>query len=128
MPRVIGIDIPSKKRLVISLTYIYGIGLHRSKEILERLGLNPDMHAEDLTQEQIVQLNSLLTSKEYTLEGELRRQIHANIQRLKSINCYRGIRHRLNLPTRGQRTKSNARTRKGKRRTVAGKKKAPGPK
>lgn len=128
MPRVIGIDIPGKKRLVISLSYIYGIGSHRSKEIIEKLGLNPDMRTDELTQEQVVQLNNLLTSQ-YTLEGELRRQIKSNIHRLISINCYRGNRHKHNLPTRGQRTKSNARTRKGNvRRTVAGKKKAPGPK
>lgn len=128
MPRVIGIDIPGKKRLVISLSYIYGIGSHRSKEIIEKLGLNPDMRTDQLTQEQVVQLNNLLTS-EYTLEGELRRQIKSNIHRLISINCYRGLRHKHNLPTRGQRTKSNARTRKGNvRRTVAGKKKARGPK
>ena len=123
MPRVIGIDIPGKKRLVISLSYIYGIGSHRSKEIIEKLSLNPDMRTDELTQEQIVQLNNLLTSQ-YTLEGELRRQIKSNIYRLISINCYRGIRHKHNLPTRGQRTKSNARTRKGPRKTVANKKMA----
>jgi small subunit ribosomal protein S13 len=123
MPRVIGIDIPDNKRLVISLTYIYGIGNAKSKEILERLGLNPDMRARELTQDDIAKINTLLQSEEYTVEGDLRRQVQNNIKRLVSINSYRGTRHRLGLPVRGQQTQTNARTRKGRRKTVANKKK-----
>lgn len=122
MPRVIGVDIPKKKRLVISLTYIYGVGLHRSKEILNKLGMNPDMKAEGMTSEDISRLNHVLQS-EYTVEGDLRRQVQGDIKRLISINSYRGNRHKLGLPVRGQKTCCNARTRKGKRKTVAGKKK-----
>jgi small subunit ribosomal protein S13 len=122
MPRVIGIDIPDKKRLEISLMYIYGIGRHVSNEICAKLGLNPDMKAHNLTEDEIAKINALLTSQ-YTVEGDLRRQIQNNIKRLVSIHCYRGIRHRLGLPVRGQRTRTNARTRKGKRKTVANKKK-----
>ena len=123
MPRVIGIDIPSNKRLVISLTYIYGIGKAVAQEVIEKLGLDPDMRAHRLSDEDIAKLNRLLTS-EYILEGDLRRQVQNNIKRLISGSCYRGMRHRLGLPTRGQRTRTNARVRKGKRKTVAGKKKA----
>ena len=122
MPRVIGIDIPGKKRLVISLTYIFGVGPARSIEVIRKLGLDPDMRAEKLTEEEIGRLNSLLQS-EYVVEGDLRRQRQNDIKRLISIGCYRGLRHRVGLPVRGQRTRVNARTRKGKRRTVAGKKK-----
>jgi small subunit ribosomal protein S13 len=122
MPRVIGIDIPDKKRLVISLMYIYGIGKHVSTEICTKLGLNPDMKAHNLTEDEIAKINAVLTSQ-YTVEGDLRRQIQNNIKRLISIHCYRGMRHRLGLPVRGQRTRTNARTRKGKRKTVANKKK-----
>lgn len=121
MPRVIGIDIPGKKRLVISLTYIYGVGRPRSEEIIEKLGLNPDMRAENLSGEDIVRLNELLQN-EYIVEGDLRRQVQGNIKRLISIHSYRGLRHRLGLPVRGQRTRTNSRTRKGKKKTVAGKK------
>lgn len=123
MPRVIGIDIPDNKRLVISLTYIYGIGNAKSKEIVERLGLNADMRARELSQDDIARLNTLLQSEEYTVEGDLRRQVQNNIKRLVSINSYRGTRHRLGLPVRGQQTQTNARTRKGRRKTVANKKK-----
>jgi small subunit ribosomal protein S13 len=122
MPRVIGIDIPEKKRLEISLTYIYGIGRRLSNEVIAKLGLNPNMKAHDLTEDDIAKLNALLQSQ-YVVEGDLRRQIQNNIKRLVSIHAYRGMRHRLGLPVRGQRTRSNARTRKGKRKTVAGKKK-----
>lgn len=121
MPRVIGVDIPGNKRLVISLTYIFGVGNSLSKRIVEKLGLDPNMRAQELTSENIARINSLLTS-EYAVEGDLRRQIQNNIKRFISIHCYRGMRHRLGLPVRGQRTRTNARTRKGKRRTVAGKK------
>lgn len=121
MPRVIGIDIPNKKRLVISLTYIYGIGNTVSEEIIKRLGLDGNMHASNLTEEEISKLNALLQA-EYVVEGDLRRQVQNNIKRLISIGSYRGLRHRTGLPTRGQRTRCNARTRKGKKKTVAGKK------
>ncbi|SCA63620.1 30S ribosomal protein S13 [Chlamydiales bacterium SCGC AG-110-M15] len=124
MPRVIGVDIPDKKRLVISLTYIHGIGLKTSQDLITTLSLNPDMQAGDLTEDQIAQLNNLLQS-DYVVEGYLRRQVQSNIKRLISINSYRGIRHRQGLPVRGQRTSTNARTRKGKKKTMAGKPKAP---
>ena len=123
MPRVIGIDIPSNKRLVISLTYLYGIGKATSYEVIEKLGLDPNMRAHHLNDEDVSKLNAILTS-EYVVEGDLRRQVQGNIKRLISINSYRGMRHRVGLPTRGQRTRCNARTRKGKKKTVAGKKKA----
>lgn len=122
MPRVIGIDIPENKRLEISLTYIYGIGLHRSNEIIEILGLDPDMRANKLTQDDIARINTLLQDQ-YVVEGDLRRQVQNNIKRLISIHAYRGTRHRLGLPVRGQRTKTNSRTRKGRRKTIANKKK-----
>ena len=122
MPRVIGIDIPGKKRLVISLTYIYGLGDTLAKDVIKQLNLDPDMHADKLTEEQISKLNALLQT-EFTVEGDLRRQVQNNIKRLISIGCYRGHRHRSGLPLRGQRTKCNARTRKGKKRTMANKKK-----
>ncbi|MGZ3732682.1 MAG: 30S ribosomal protein S13 [Parachlamydiaceae bacterium] len=122
MPRVIGIDIPDNKRLEISLTYIYGVGLHVSKEIISKLGLNPNMRANKLSQEDIARINTLLQS-EYVVEGDLRRQVQNNIKRLISIHSYRGMRHRAGLPVRGQRTRTNARTRKGKRKTIANKKK-----
>jgi small subunit ribosomal protein S13 len=121
MPRVIGIDIPDKKRLEIALTYLYGIGRALSNEIIEKLLLDKDMKAGNLTEEQVAKLNGILTS-EYVVEGDLRRQIQNNIKRLVGIHCYRGMRHRLSLPVRGQRTRTNARTRKGKRKTVANKK------
>jgi small subunit ribosomal protein S13 len=122
MPRVIGIDIPDNKRLEISLMYIYGIGRKLSNDICTKLGLNPNMRAHKMTEEEIAKINHLLTTQ-YVVEGDLRRQIQSNIKRLVSIHCYRGMRHRLGLPVRGQRTRTNARTRKGKRKTVANKKK-----
>lgn len=122
MPRVIGIDIPENKRLEISLTYLYGIGRRLSNEIIAKLALDPDMRANKLTQDDIARLNGLLQS-EYVVEGDLRRQVQNNIKRLISIHSYRGTRHRLGLPVRGQRTKTNSRTRKGRRKTVANKKK-----
>jgi len=122
MPRIIGIDVPDNKRLEVSLTYLYGIGRHLSNEIITRLGLNRNMRANKLTQDDIARLNALLQG-EYLVEGDLRRQVQNNIKRLVSIHSYRGMRHRVGLPVRGQRTKTNSRTRKGKRKTVAGKKK-----
>ena len=121
MPRVIGIDIPGNKRLVISLTYIYGVGNTLAPRILSKLGIDPNMKAHNLSDENIVKLNKTLQS-EYIVEGDLRRQVQNNIKRLITINSYRGIRHRSGLPTRGQHTKCNARTRKGKKKTVTGKK------
>ena len=122
MPRVIGIDIPDNKRLEISLTYIYGVGRHLSNEIIAKLSLNKDMRAHKLTQDDIARLNALLQA-EYIVEGDLRRQVQNNIKRLINIHSYRGMRHRLGLPARGQRTRTNSRTRKGRRKTVANKKK-----
>ena len=127
MPRVAGVDIPPKKHLEIGLTYIYGVGRARAREVIAKSGLNPAMRMGDLTDEQVSRLNALLEN-EYTIEGALRRQVQENIQRLTQIGSYRGLRHKAGLPVRGQRTRSNARTRKGPRRTVAGKKKAPTPK
>lgn len=121
MPRIIGIDIPGNKRLEVSLTYIYGIGQNVSNEIIEKLGLDPDMRAQKLSSEDVGRINALLQSS-YVVEGDLRRQVQNNIKRLISIHAYRGSRHRNGLPVRGQRTRTNARTRKGKRKTVAGKK------
>jgi small subunit ribosomal protein S13 len=122
MPRIIGIDIPDKKRLEIALTYLYGVGRVTSNKIIAELGLNPNMRAHQLSQDDIARINALLQQK-YIVEGDLRRQVQNNIKRLVSIHCYRGIRHRLGLPVRGQRTRTNSRTRKGKRKTVANKKK-----
>lgn len=121
MPRVIGIDIPDNKRLEISLTYIYGVGRKLSNQIIEKLNLDKNMRAKMLNEDQIARLNAVLQS-EYVVEGDLRRQIQNNIKRLVGIHCYRGLRHRLGLPVRGQRTRTNSRTRKGKRKTVANKK------
>jgi small subunit ribosomal protein S13 len=122
MPRIIGTDIPEKKRLIISLQYIYGVGPKIAAEIIERLGLNGDMRARELSQEEISKLNAMLQDQ-FTVEGELRREVKNNINRLVSTGTYRGRRHRAGLPVRGQRTCSNARTRKGKKKTVANKKK-----
>src|ERR1700730_11335703 len=122
MPRVIGIDIPDNKRLEISLTYIYGVGRRLSNEIITRLGFDRNMRANKLSQDDIARLNGLLQA-EYIVEGDLRRQVQNNIKRLISIHSYRGMRHRVGLPVRGQRTRTNSRTRKGRRKTVANKKK-----
>ena len=121
MPRVIGIDIPDNKRLEVSLTYIFGIGRKLSNDVIAKLGLDKNMRAKELNEDQIARLNALLSS-EYLVEGDLRRQVQNNIKRLIGIHCYRGMRHRIGLPVRGQRTRTNARTRKGKRKTVANKK------
>lgn len=123
MPRVIGIDIPGNKRLVISLTYIHGVGNTLAKQIVEKLKLDPNMKAQGLTDDDLARLNALLQS-EYLVEGDLRRRVQNNIKRLINIGTYRGMRHRLGLPVRGQRTRTNSRTRKGKRKTIAGKKQA----
>jgi small subunit ribosomal protein S13 len=121
MPRILGVDIPNDKRTVISLRYIYGIGPFLAEQLCQRTGINPDKRARDLTEDEVAKLTSLLDN-EYVVEGQLVRQIQQNIARLRDIGCYRGLRHRKGLPVRGQRTRTNARTRKGPRKTVAGKK------
>jgi small subunit ribosomal protein S13 len=121
MPRVAGVDIPNDKPTMISLRYIYGIGPKLSNDICEKLGLDKMRRAKDLTEEELSRIASLLDG-EFVIEGQLRRQLQQNIARLRDIACYRGLRHRRGLPVRGQRTKTNARTRKGPRKTVARKK------
>ena len=123
MARIAGIDIPNEKRVEYGLTYIYGIGHTSSMQILTRTGINPDTRCKDLTEAEVAQLREVIET-EYVVEGDLRREIGMNIKRLMDLGCYRGLRHRRNLPVRGQRTKTNARTRRGTRRTVAGKKRA----
>lgn len=121
MPRILGVDIPQNKRIEIALTYIYGIGRALSKKVLATLEIDENIRAKDLTDEQISKITTTI-EKNYVVEGQLQRQIRSNIDRLKQIGCFRGLRHRRGLPCRGQRTRSNARTRKGPRKTVAGKK------
>ena len=121
MPRIAGVDIPGEKRIVISLTYIYGISKHLSQNALKALGMDENVRAKDVSEDELSTLGAYL-DKNFVIEGNLRRQESQNITRLKNIGCYRGLRHRLGLPARGQRTKTNARTRKGKKRTVAVKK------
>ena len=123
MARLAGVDIPNDKRIEVALTYIFGVGSTRAKETLAATGISPDIRVKDLTDEQLIQLRDYLEGN-YKIEGDLRREIDADIRRKVQINCYQGIRHRRHLPVRGQRTKTNARTRKGPKRTVAGKKKA----
>lgn len=123
MPRISGVDIPADKRLVIALTYIYGVGTMTAELICKELNLNPNMRARALPEEDAARLNVYI-EKSFPVEGHLRRQIQQSINRLKEIGTFRGSRHRRSLPVRGQRTKSNARTRKGPRKTVAGKKQA----
>ena len=124
MARIAGIDLPRDKRVEIALTYLYGIGRSRSQEILAKTGVNPDTRVKDLSDEEVSALRSLIETN-YQIEGDLRRWEAMNIKRLVDIGCYRGRRHRQGLPVRGQRTRTNARTRRGRRLTVAGKKKAP---
>ena len=122
MARIAGVDIPNNKRVEIALTYIYGIGLKSSKDILVKTGINPDTRAKDLTENEVASLRDEIEAN-YSVEGDLRREVALNIKSLVEINCYRGIRHRKGLPVRGQRTKTNARTRKGPAKTIANKKK-----
>ena len=122
MARIAGVDIPNNKRMEIALTYIYGIGRKSSNDILAKTGIDPDKRAKDLTEEEVAKLRDEIENS-YTVEGDLRRDVALNIKRLVEINCYRGIRHRKGLPVRGQRTKTNARTRKGPAKTIANKKK-----
>jgi len=121
MPRISGVDIPSEKQVKVSLTYIFGIGRSVSGEILKKAGVDPNVRTKDLTEEEVGRISSIIESG-YQTEGHLKRTIAQNINRLKEIGCYRGVRHRKGLPTRGQRTKTNARTRKGPRKVVATKK------
>ena len=122
MARLVGVDLPREKRVEIALTYIFGVGRTRSKETLAATGVNPDTRVRDLTDEELVKLRDHLDGN-YKVEGDLRREVAADIRRKVEIGCYEGLRHRRGLPVRGQRTKTNARTRKGPKRTVAGKKK-----
>jgi small subunit ribosomal protein S13 len=121
MARIAGVDLPNEKRMEIALTYVYGIGRTRARQVLEMTGINPDTKARDLTDSEILKLREAI-DKNYIVEGDLRREVRQSIQRLIEINCYRGQRHRRNLPTRGQNTRTNARQRRGVRKTVAGKK------
>lgn len=121
MPRLLGVDIPGDKPAHISLRYLYGVGKKIARDLCHKAGINPEVRARELREDEIARLAALL-DKDYTVEGQLRRQVAQNIARLRDINCYRGIRHRRGLPVRGQRTRTNARTRKGPKKTVAGKK------
>ena len=121
MPRLLGVDIPNDKPIIISLQYLYGVGQQVAAELCHKGGVNPQVKARELHEDELARIAALL-DKDYVVEGQLRRQTAQNIARLRDINCYRGIRHRRGLPVRGQRTKTNARTRKGPKKTVAGKK------
>ncbi len=118
MPRLVGVEIPASKKIGYSLRYIYGIGPTRADLIVETADLDPNMHASDLTEKQLSKILHIITEKKWLVEGDLRREIAGNLKRLQAINCYRGIRHRRGLPVHGQRTSTNARTRKGPRHTV----------
>lgn len=124
MARIAGIDLPKNKKAFIGLTYIYGVGRFTSLSILEKAKVDPHKKISDLSEEEIAEIRSIMTT-DYKVEGALRSEVQQNIKRLMDIGCYRGLRHRKSLPVRGQRTRTNSRTRKGKRRTVAGKKKTP---
>jgi small subunit ribosomal protein S13 len=123
MARISGVDLPNDKRVEIALTYIYGIGLTRSQQILAETGISSDTKAKDLTDDEVIRIRDYI-DKNYIIEGDLRREVRQNISRLIEINCYRGQRHRRNLPAHGQRTRTNARQKRGARKTVAGKKRA----
>ena len=118
MPRLLGVEIPADKRIEASLTYIYGVGPSIAKRILEQTNIDPNLRAKDLTPQQINEIMQTITHSKLPIEGDLRREMQSNLKRLQAINCYRGIRHRRGLPVRGQRTSTNARTRKGPRKTV----------
>lgn len=118
MPRLLGVEIPAKKKVAYSLRYIYGIGPARADQILVEAGVNAETRAQDLTEEQLNKILQVITEHKWVVEGDLRRELAGNLKRLQAINCYRGVRHRRSLPVRGQRTSTNARTRKGPRRTV----------
>jgi len=121
MPRILGVDIPNDKHIGISLTYLYGIGRSNAQDVLKKGNIDPAVRAKQLTEDEIARIAAII-DRDYTVEGQLRRTIQQNIARLRDIQCYRGTRHRRGLPVRGQRTRTNARTRKGPRKTVAGKK------
>jgi small subunit ribosomal protein S13 len=121
MPRLLGVDIPNDRQTVVALTYLYGIGPQSARDLCYKAGIEPDVRARDLQEDEVARLAALL-DKDYVVEGQLRRQTAQNVSRLRDIGCYRGLRHRRGLPVRGQRTRTNARTRKGPRKTVAGKK------
>lgn len=121
MPRLLGVDIPNDRKTVVSLTYLYGVGDQTARDLCHKAGIDQDKRARDLTDEEVSRIATIL-ERDYVVEGPLRRQVQQNISRLRDIKCYRGIRHRVGLPVRGQRTKTNARTRKGPKKTVAGKK------
>lgn len=121
MPRISGVDIPANKRVEYSLRYIYGVGLKTARDVLKEAQIAPDVKAKDLTDEEVGRIAGIL-DRDYQVEGQLRRTVQSNIARLKDIRCYRGARHRAHLPVRGQRTRTNSRTRKGPKKTVAGKK------
>jgi small subunit ribosomal protein S13 len=123
MARIAGVDLPRDKRVETGLTYIYGIGLSTSQQILQSTGISPDTRIKDLAEEEVNRLREVI-DRDYVVEGDLRREVGLNIKRLQEIGCYRGMRHRRNLPVHGQRTRTNARTKRGTRRTVAGKKRA----
>ncbi len=120
MARIFGIEIPNEKRIEASLQYIYGIGSTRAVKILDQAGVDSDIRTGKLSEEQLVKIASVITQEEFVIEGDLRRELQGNLKRLQSINCYRGQCHKRGLPVRGQRTKTNARTRKGKKRSVSG--------
>jgi len=122
MARIAGVDIPRDKRVEVALTYVYGIGLTTARHVLAQAGVNPDTRVRDLTEAEVSRLNAVITNN-YKVEGDLRREVAQNIKRLMDIGCYRGLRHRKGLPVRGQRTRTNARTRKGPRKTVGARKK-----
>lgn len=122
MARIAGVDLPNDKRIEIALTYIYGIGNTSASEIIKATGINPDTRVKDLSEDEVAKIRDQIENN-YNVEGDLRREVSLNIKRLTEIGCYRGRRHRMGLPVRGQRTKTNARTRKGPKRTIAGKKK-----
>ena len=121
MPRIVGVDVPNDKRIEVGLTYIFGVGLFSAQQILKEAQIDPGTRGRDLSEDEISRITGVL-DRSYVVEGQLRRQVSQNIARLRDINCYRGVRHRRGLPVRGQNTQSNARTRKGPRKTVAGKK------
>ena len=123
MARISGVDIPREKRVEVALTYIYGIGPHRSRAVLAATRINPDTRVSNLTEEEVSRIREVV-DRTYVVEGDLRREVRQNTQRLIEIGCYRGVRHRRGLPARGQRTRTNARTKRGVRRTVAGKRRA----
>lgn len=123
MARIVGVDLPNNKRGVIGLTYIYGIGVSSSRKILEKAGIQEDIKVKDWDDDQLSKIRAII-NEQFKVEGELRSTVQINIKRLMDIGCYRGVRHRVGLPLRGQRTKNNARTRKGKKKTIANKKKA----